>query len=173
VAAVSGVALAMWIVLPDFSVTGALMVVAGGFHAVRLTRWLGDRTAQSTLTLIQQITYGFVPLGFLLLGKASLFEHVGAISADLRAWMVAATGIMALAIVTRVGIDDTGHPPSARLMAGVIYTAVAIAVVARLGAGWTLVLLPIGGTAWVVAFAVFAIAYAPLLASSGSVGNRT
>jgi uncharacterized protein involved in response to NO len=172
VSAVSGVALTMWIVLPDLPVTGALMVVAGAIHAVRLARWLCDRTVQSTLTLIQQIAYGFVPLGFLLLGRAGLFAPDEPVSADIRAWMVAATGIMTLAIVTRAGLDNTSHAPSARLMAGVIYTAVAIAVVARLSAGWSPALLPIGGAAWVVAFAVFAIGCGPLLANPGVDGGK-
>ena len=56
-------------------VTGALLLLAGLLHAVRLARWAGDRTWRDRLVLVLHVAYAFVPLGFLLTGPSSLWPR--------------------------------------------------------------------------------------------------
>nr|WP_294519681.1 NnrS family protein [uncultured Rhodopila sp.] len=162
--AVSAVALLVWIALPAFIVTGALLLIAGIVHAVRLFRWVSDRKGQNTLTLVQQIAYGFIPLGFLVLGLGDLSPHGTAAGVDIRSWLVSATAILTLGTVARISLDPAGSPAAARRFAWIIYSAIGLAAVGRLIGGLSWVLPAIGGAALVVAFAVFSIGYLPLLA---------
>jgi uncharacterized protein involved in response to NO len=163
--AVSGVALAIWILLPDYKFTTPFLLLAAVVHAIRLSRWVGDGTAQTSLTLVQQIAYGFLPLGFLLLASDAFF---GRDSTDIRAWAVSATGILALAIVGRLRFEESRLRAPVRPIAKLIYAAAAVVVVARVIASfvphWAVFFLPLGGTALIVVFALFCIAFAPLLA---------
>jgi uncharacterized protein involved in response to NO len=156
---VSALALAVWIALPEFVGTAVLLLIAGIVHAVRLSRWVRDGQVQNTLTLIQQIAYGFVPLGFVVTGFTILSSHSQPLSADIAVWTVSATGILTLATAARVSFDDSGLPGAARPVAFIIYAAVAIAAVARL-LGWP----TLSGAALAAGFAVFTIGYMPLLA---------
>ena len=162
--AVSCLALLAWIVLPDFKVSAALMLLAGIVQAVRLARWVSDRSRQTTLTLVQQLAYAFIPLGFLVIGVGVLFSHEHPNGVDVRAWIVSATGILILAMMARISLDDAGRPASVRTTARIIYAAIAVVALARLFGGLTWILPVIGGAALMVLFAVFLIGYLPVLA---------
>ena len=69
----SALALAMWIMLPQFAMSGVLLMIAGVLQAARLARWAGDRTSADRLVLVLHVGYAFVPIGFLLLGAAILW----------------------------------------------------------------------------------------------------
>jgi len=68
----AGIALVMWIGIPDEAATGAALIAAGALQVVRLGRWAGERTWRDCLVIILHIGYAFVPLGFVLVGLASL-----------------------------------------------------------------------------------------------------
>jgi uncharacterized protein involved in response to NO len=165
---ISGLALAMWIVLPDHPATAVLMLIAGVVQAYRLARWAGDRTVRSPLTLILHVAYGFVPLGFLLMGGSILMPAELSVSAGIHAWTAGAIGIMTLAMMTRVSLGHTGRPLVAGPMACAIYAAVIVAALVRIDAALDPdrgpVLLLTAGAAWVAAFGMFAIGFGPLLA---------
>nr|WP_294501078.1 NnrS family protein [uncultured Rhodopila sp.] len=167
VLAVSAVTLALWIVLPDLPVTAWLLLLAGAGQAVRLTRWAGDRTLRSPLTLVLHVAYAFVPIGFVLLAAAVLFPADVAVSAGIHAWTVGAIGVMTLAMMTRVSLGHTGRALAAGFPTCAIYVCVAAAAVVRIGAAaapeWSTVLLLIAGGAWVIAFVLFVVEYGPLL----------
>nr|WP_294554637.1 NnrS family protein [uncultured Rhodopila sp.] len=165
--AVSGLALLAWIILPDYRASAALMLLAGIVQAVRLARWVFDRSPQTTLTLVQQLAYAFIPLGFLVIGGGVLFGHDQSGGVDVRAWMVSATGILTLAMMARISPDAAARSPSARTMARVIYAAIAVVAVTRLFGGLTWILPVIGGAALMLLFAVFVIGYLPVLARPG------
>jgi uncharacterized protein involved in response to NO len=162
--AVSSLALLGWILLPNYRASAALMVLAGIVHAVRLARWVFDRSPQTTLTLVQQLAYAFIPLGFLVIGGGVLFSHDQGNGVDVRAWLVSATGILTLATFARVSLDEAARPRSVRTMARIIYAAIAVVAVTRLFGGLTWILPVIGGAALMVLFAVFVIGYLPVLA---------
>jgi uncharacterized protein involved in response to NO len=168
VLAVSLLALALWVTNPAWSVSAALMLAAGAAQATRLGRWAGDRTLSDRLVLVLHVGYAFVPLGFVMLGAASLFPQALPVSAGIHIWTVGAIGTMTLAIMTRASLGHTGQPLAAGPLTQAIYAAVVIAAILRLAATLlpesAIPLLHAAGAAWIAAFWMFAGCYGPLLA---------
>ena len=166
----SGAALLAWIVRPDAGLTGALFLLAAALQGARLWRWAGIGTWREPLVLILHIGYAFVPLGFLL-GAVCIFAP-GAFSgtAALHTWTVGAIGIMTLAVMTRATRGHTGRPLSASRQTVVIYAAIVSAAVLRIAAGAvqqdSATLTELAGVAWIAAFGLFLVEYAPMLLGS-------
>ncbi|HEU5016590.1 MAG TPA: NnrS family protein [Pseudolabrys sp.] len=164
---VAVITLAVWIVLPDWQGTAALMLLAGILQTVRLARWAGDRTTRDRLVLVLHVGYAFVPLGFFILAAAILFPDAVPVSAGIHAWTVGAIGVMTLAIMTRASLGHTGQALKADILTQAIYGAVAIAAFLRITAAFavqaSMPLLHAAGAAWIAAFWMFAIGYGPSL----------
>jgi len=158
-------ALCLWIIAPDVLISGVALCVAGILHLVRLARWAGERTTRERLVFVLHVAYAFIPLGFALAGLAAFGLVVQ--SASLHAWMAGAVGAMTLAVMTRASLGHTGHELVTRTGTQVIYAAVVLAALARIGAAllpaWTMVLIHVAALAWIVAFGGFALLYAPML----------
>jgi uncharacterized protein involved in response to NO len=165
--AFGAVALVFWIVAPNDTRTGAILVIAGVLHLIRLGRWAGDRTGRERLLLILHVGYAFVPLGFLL-NACSAFGIV-AIGAGVHAWMAGAAGIMTLAVMSRVSLGHTGQQLTASVATQAIYASIIVAVVARICAVFqpshSVPLLHVAVLAWAAAFLGFALSYGPTLIS--------
>ncbi|HET7849695.1 MAG TPA: NnrS family protein [Pseudolabrys sp.] len=163
--AVSALALAGWVAVPDHPVAGAVMIAAGVLQFARLARWAGDRTLRDRLVLVLHVAYFFVPLGFLLIG-ASAFTAVVPASAGIHAWTAGAIGLMTLAVMTRATLGHTGQPLHAGAATQAIYVCIAVAAVLRIAAACTgsLLLIDLSGGAWIAGFAAFVVLYGPLLA---------
>lgn len=157
----AGVALLAWIAAPDWSVTGAALIAAGVLQAVRLARWAGERTWRDRLVLILHVAYAFVPLGFLLVGLATL--RLLPASAGIHAWTGGAMGIMTLAVMSRASLGHTGRALAATAAVQGIYLLLVMAALARICAAihpdWSDVLLHVAGGAWAAAFVGFALNY--------------
>jgi uncharacterized protein involved in response to NO len=106
-----------------------------------------------------------VPLGFLLLGAATLWPSDWPTSAALHAWTAGAFGLMTLAVMTRASLGHTGHDLVASIPTQLIYLAALIATLARIAAAFapSILLFHIAAFAWIAAFAGFAAVYGPLL----------
>jgi uncharacterized protein involved in response to NO len=160
-------ALLIWVVLPDHLLTGALLLLAGALHLVRLARWAGDRTLAEPLVAVLHLGYAFLPLGALALGAESLAPGIFGMAAAQHLWMGGAAGLMTLAVMTRATLGHTGQALTAGPGTVGIYAALVAAVLARLAAGlWPTeasVLHMVAGTAWIAAFAGFALIYGRLL----------
>jgi uncharacterized protein involved in response to NO len=160
------VALTFWIAIPEGGATAAAAVVAGLLHALRLARWRGYRTAAEPLVLVLHVAYLFVPLGFLLVAAGIAFPAYLTASGALHGWTAGAVGLMTLAVMTRASLGHTGRPLTATAPTLLVYVAALVAALARIGSafGWQRdLLLHTSATAWVIAFAGFAIVYWPLL----------
>jgi len=157
----AGVALLLWMAAPDWSVTGAALIAAGVFQAVRLARWAGERTWRDRLVLILHVAYAFVPLGFVLVGLAAL--GLLPASAGIHAWTGGAMGVMTLAVMSRASLGHTGRALEATTSLQGIYLLLVAAALARICAAihpdWSGVLLHVAGSAWAVAFVGFVLAY--------------
>jgi uncharacterized protein involved in response to NO len=166
--AISIAALISWIVAPVMPATAGLMMIAGGAHAIRLARWAGDRTLRDRLVLMLHVAYAFVPLGFFLMAGAILFPADVSASAATHAWTVGAIGILTLAMMTRVSLGHTGRALVVSPKTEVIYAAITLAALVRVGAAFAAgaapMMLEIAGGAWIVAFVLFSAVYGPLLA---------
>src|SRR5262245_37334081 len=159
------VALASWIAFPQLAVSGALLTAAGLLHAARLARWAGDRTLGDRLVLVLHLAYGFVPIGFLLLGASILWPSRLPASAGLHAWTVGAIGLMTLAVMTRASLGHTGQMLVASPTTQMIYFAALTAAVIRIAAAFepSIELLHGAAVVWIVAFGGFAIFFGPTL----------
>jgi uncharacterized protein involved in response to NO len=162
--AAAGVALALWVAVPESAATGFLMVLASILHGTRLARWAGDRTVTNRLVLVLHVAYAFVPLGFLLTGLSILWPALP-LSAGIHAWTSGAAGLMTLAVMTRATLGHTGQKLESGAVTQVIYLLALIAALARMLAPFiaTLPLLHIAAFAWMAAFSGFTIVYGRLL----------
>ena len=168
IVALSVLSLVAWIVAPASKITGAMLMIAGGLHAVRLARWAGYRTVGDRLVLILHLAYAFVPLGYILSGLAA-FDVVPA-SAGIHAWTGGAIGSMTIAVMTRATLGHTGQALKASIGTQCIYVAVIAAAVMRICASIDTAhmhgLLAAAGIGWTAAFLGFALLYGRTLCST-------
>jgi uncharacterized protein involved in response to NO len=137
----------------------------GYVPAVRMSRWVGERTGRERLLLILHVGYTFVVLGFVLVALAS-FAIVKQ-SAGIHAWTAGAVGTMTLAVMSRASLGHTGREITATVATQMVYAAVIIAALARIWAaldpGHNLILLHVAAVFWAAAFLGFGVIYAPVL----------
>lgn len=160
-------ALGAWLWAPDGRATAILLMGAGLLHLFRLGRWAGDRTLGEPLLWVLHLGYAFVPLGAIGLAAARLFPGVIVATAAQHLWMAGAIGMMTLAVMTRATRGHTGRPLAADAPTALLYLALLAAVAARVAAGFwpeqSIWLHRLSGSAWIAAFAGFALIYGPML----------
>lgn len=158
-------ALAAWIVMPQDSLAGTMLLAAAAANGARLCRWAGERTLADRLVLVLHVGYAFVPLGFALSGLAA-FDII-APSAGIHAWTMGAMGILTLAVMSRASLGHTGRALAASPALQAVYAAALVAALARIGAVLDTdasgALLAVAGLAWSAAFLGFAFLCAPIL----------
>jgi uncharacterized protein involved in response to NO len=162
---ISALALLGWVVSPVVQATSILLAVAGLAQFARLVRWAGERTWRDSLVFVLHVAYLFVPVGFLLLAASDKFGIPP--SAGIHAWTVGAMATLTLAVMTRATLGHTGRQLSANRATQFIYGSIVAAALLRIGAALDVarsgVLLHLSALAWLLAFAVFAIVYGPML----------
>ena len=165
--ALGAVALIAWIAAPDWSGTAALLLVMAVAQAARLSRWTGARTWREPILFVLHLGYAFVPLGALVLSISIMWPRIVPTSGALHAWTTGAMGLMTLAIMTRASLGHTGRDMSTTPTTVAIYGAMLVAALARIAApllpAFYYQMLLIAGGAWFLAFALFVVAYGPLL----------
>jgi len=72
---------------------------------------------------------------------------------------------MTLAVMTRASLGHTGQPLRAGRATQIIYAAVLLAAITRVGAafGGSTTLVEFAGAAWIAAFGGFLLVYGPML----------
>lgn len=170
----SALAFALWIALPNFIISGIVLLVACALQAVRVARWAGDRTFADRLVLVLHVAYAFVPVGFALVGASILWPSVWPLSAGIHAWTAGAVALMTLAVMTRASLGHTGRALAASVPAQLIYLCALIAAVARIVAAFepSSAALYAAGFFWFLAFAGFAVIFGPLLAGHPPAWNE-
>jgi len=164
---VSVISLAAWIAVPMSRAAGAVLMVAGFLHTVRLVRWAGYRTLGDRLVLILHLAYAFVPLGYILAGLAAF--DILPLSAGIHAWTGGAIGTMTLAVMTRATLGHTGQALQASIGTQCLYAAVIAAALTRVCASIDIEhmhgLLTAAGIGWTTSFLGFALLYGRALCS--------
>jgi uncharacterized protein involved in response to NO len=164
--ALTAFALAVWVLWPEAPVAAPAELAAGIALAARLARWRGGGTWREPLVLVLHLGYGWLALGFILLG-ASEFAAWLPPTAALHALTAGAIGTMTLAVMTRASLGHTGQALIAGRGTVAIYALVTVAallrLIAPLGGSEYLVLLCLAGLAWSGAFGLFAVLYGPVL----------
>lgn len=144
----------------------AVAAGAGILHGWRQWCWRPFATFARPILWILHLSYAWIPVGLLLLAAAQLGWIPRA--AAVHAFGVGAMGGMILGMITRTALGHTGRALVAGWPETAAYLLVHLAAAARLvaallpGAGidW----LSIAGHAWMIAFLLYLIVYAPRLA---------
>jgi uncharacterized protein involved in response to NO len=146
---------------------GLVACLAGLAHLFRLARWQPFSTLAEPLLWVLHSAYLFVPMGFLAAGLGLLLDRPGLVLASTHLWTVGAIGLMTLAVMTRATRGHTGrvlHAPPETTFA---YLALGAAAIFRAAAALlpeaSPILVPTAGLLWLLAFAIFLAAYAPML----------
>ena len=160
-------ALIAWVGLPDGTVSGALLVLAGVLHFVRLIRWKGGKTAAEPLVLILHIGYAFVPLGAVAMAFAILMPDVLYVADAQHLWMAGGIGIMTIAVMTRATLGHTGQALTAGKGTLLIYGLIIVSVALRFCAGSLpfdgTMLYSLSGLCWILGYMCFVLIYGPRL----------
>ncbi len=166
---ITAVTLVFWTFVPENIVTHWACLVAGTAHCLRLSRWRGFSTLREPLLWVLHLGYGWLGLGFLLLGFDALMPWLPQTTA-LHALTVGAVGTMTLAVMTRATLGHTGRPvvagPGTVAIFGLVTMAATVRLLAPLGgAQHYMFMLSLAGAAWSGAFGLFALLYLGPLAS--------
>ncbi len=166
VMALTALALAFWVIRPEGPLAAPTELAAGVALAARLVRWRGGGTWREPLVLVLHLGYGWLALGFILLGASELTAWLPP-TAALHALTAGAVGTMTLAVMTRASLGHTGRALTAGRGTIAIYALVTSAALLRLlaplGGSEYLVLLCLAGVAWSGAFGLFVVFYGPAL----------
>lgn len=164
--ALTALALAGWVVLPGEPWLAAILAAAGVAQIIRAARWQGWRTWSDPLVLVLHVGYAWIPVGLLLLA-ASVAGAAVPQTAAIHALTAGAIATMILAVMTRASLGHTGRQLRAGPATATIYACVTLGaglrVLTGVGAIDYRTGLELSGALWALAFALFAIAYAPVL----------
>ncbi len=156
----------LWAFLPDGPLTGAFLVAAALLHALRLGRWAGFATWPEPLLFILHAGYGWMVAGAALLGLSE-FDIGVPTSAAIHALTAGALAVMILAVMPRVTLGHTGRTLAANPVTVLIFVLINGAALMRVLASWDVglfvPLLLVAGGLWIAAFALFELAYGPML----------
>jgi len=152
---------------PDSIASGTLAAFAALAHAVRISGWRSFRTRGAPILWVLHIAYAWVPVGLALKACALLADGSWAMK-----WQHALTmgvfATMILAVMTRASLGHTGRPLVVSRAIAVAYLVLTAGTVLRVFGvavfpAHYLLSVTIAGLAWVLAFGIFVVVYAPVL----------
>jgi uncharacterized protein involved in response to NO len=155
------------LVAPYSLVTALLAAVAAAVHAIRLAGWYTGRFWSVPLLWILHMGYAWIVLGFALLALSAAGVAAASVSA-LHAFTAGGIGVLTLGMMARVSLGHTGRllePPPVMRPAFVAINLAALLRVALplLFPGAYAQSMAASGLAWVAAFGLFIVVYAPML----------
>jgi uncharacterized protein involved in response to NO len=172
--AFSALALAVWVIFSTGNIPAALMATAAALQFVRLLRWAGDRTLKEPLVTVLHLSYLFIPTGFALIAFNSFSPGFVSSLAGIHALGTGAVGAMTLSVMIRATLGHSGQALTTGIMSKAILTSVFLAAVCRIIAEFDEnnvdLWLHSSATAWLFAFAGFALSFAPLFLTQKSRG---
>jgi uncharacterized protein involved in response to NO len=152
-----------WAVIPDSPITGAIMLLCGLMHGVRLGRWKGLSTLGEPLLFILHLAYSWIPVGFILLGAGVLFAYPS--TAGVHALTVGAISSMIMAVAARAGKGHSGRALESDLLLNLAFLLITMTAILRVVAALTYLenLMEVTGLFWVGGFALYLMSMAKIL----------
>lgn len=147
--------------------TGALALAGAAVNGLRLSLWRVTAVLDEPIVWVLHLAYGWLVLGLALMA-ASLLADAGSEVAALHAFGTGAVGTMILAIMSRASLGHSGRPLVAPRPVVAAYVLISVAAALRafgpdaLPGLYNEVMLA-AGAAWIAAFLLFSIVYAPIL----------
>ncbi|MBI1889487.1 MAG: NnrS family protein [Burkholderiales bacterium] len=172
---VTAVTALAWIAGAPPILMASLALAAAVSQVLRLAGWKSYRTLAQPLLWILHVSYGWIPMGFAMLGLAAL----GIVSSS-AAFHVLTIGSMAgliIGMITRTALGHTGRRLTAGRCELLMYLLVQVGVLARLLAALNVASLQQAGlivaaAAWSSAFLLYLIVYAPYLMAARVDGRQ-
>lgn len=162
------VALGFWVAVPGHVESSVLLGLAGVAQLLRLARWSGLSTGREPLLWVLHVGYFWIPVGFLLLSAGRWVPSLSEITA-LHALTAGAMGTMTIGVMSRATMGHTGSPLHAGGVLTAAYALVALSAAVRISSvyweGQYLSALHLSAVLWILAFAAFLTACAPMLLS--------
>ncbi len=174
VIAATAVAFFIWITAPQGWLTGGAFAAAASMQLARLVRWKGWTTLADPLVAILHVGYAWVPIGLGLLAAVEFGAPIPR-SAAIHALTAGAMSTMILAVMSRAILGHTGRELRASSTTHVAFLLITVGAILRVSAPLGLLDYRLGmevaGSAWMAAFMLFLIAYAPMLLSPRADGK--
>ncbi|GFO71929.1 uncharacterized protein involved in response to NO [Bathymodiolus japonicus methanotrophic gill symbiont] len=159
--------------LSIMQVSGALLAVAASFATVinilRVKDWYEFRVWFVPLLWVLYIGYAWIIIGFFLtaLGALGIIQP----SLALHAFTVGGIGVITLGMMARVSLGHTGRALKASQAMAIAFVLINLAALVRvlipiLFPGWYTTIIYASTILWLVAFALFAFVYTPILSSA-------
>jgi uncharacterized protein involved in response to NO len=153
-----------FIVWPTSNWTGILGLSAALLHAWRLLRWRGWLAWREPLLWVLHLGYGWIPVGFGLLGLSSLGQSV-LFDAGIHALTYGAMGTLILGVAARVALGHTGRAlqafPAMTFAFGLITLGALLRLFGILAQG----LIALSVLLWIASYLIFLLQYTPILLS--------
>ncbi|MDO8305937.1 MAG: NnrS family protein [Herminiimonas sp.] len=155
-----------WIFGAPAYTTAGCAIAAACAVALRLAGWKPHRTLRIPLLWILHLSYGWIPVGFVLLALAAL--QVIPASAAFHALTVGSMAGLIIGMMTRTTLGHTGHLLKAGSAELAMYLLIQAGAVARVAASFDLgslrdTALIVSTLCWAAAFALYVAVYAPYL----------
>lgn len=160
-------------------VPDAIVATAAGTaalaNATRLAGWRGLATLSSPIVAVLHIGYLWIVIGLSVWCLAKATDFISEVSA-LHALSTGAVGTMVLAVMSRASLGHTGRPLVAPKPIAVAYAMVSLSALLRtfgpaIAPEHYNTIMLAAGVSWIVAFAVFAIVYFPILTKPRGTGT--
>ncbi len=165
-AVASVLALSLWVIAPSSGISAPALAFAAVLQLARLIAWKPWRTRSRPILWILHLSYGWIPVGFLLLAMSQLGWL--AASAGIHALAVGATGGLIIGMVTRTARGHTGRALQASPLEVAAYALVMLAALLRvvlpmLAPQWLVASVIAAAIAWSLAFGFYLALYTPWL----------
>jgi len=146
---------------------GSLGALAALALAARSARWGGLRSWRNPIVWSLHLGHSWLIVAMALIALDGLGALASGTSA-LHALTAGAVGTMILAVMSRASLGHTGRPLQVSMLTVVAYVAVTLGAAVRVFGplvlpSYSLATVSVGGSIWAVGFALFVIAYAPVL----------
>jgi uncharacterized protein involved in response to NO len=166
IATVAAVALLQVIPAPSW-LLGSLASAAAGANGARLLLWRGVATRRAPIVWILHVAYAWLVVGLALMSMGAFSSDVRNVAA-MHAFGAGAVATMIMAIMSRASLGHTGRTLIAPNLVVFAYALLTLAAVLRvfgpgLAPAFYVEELFVAGLAWIAAFALFIVVYAPIL----------